>query len=143
MAAMVRFDPADLAASAVEVTIDTASADTGNRDIEQELKRPKWFDTARFPNARFATTAFRAIGGNRYEAAAKLTIRDVTRDVTLPFTLEIGDDRADPNQLVARAAGELSISRLAYGIGQDEWTDTKIVADAVTIRIEVVARRKK
>lgn len=143
MTATVRFDPADLAASAVDVTIDVASADTGNRDIDQELKRPKWFDTARFPNARFVTTAFTAKGGNRYEATAKLMLRDVTRDVVLPFTVDIGPDRSDPNQLLARASGEVTISRLAYGIGRDEWKDTNIVADAVAIRVEVVARRTK
>lgn len=143
MTATVRFDPADLVASMVDMLIDVASADTGNRAIDQELRRPKWFHAARFPNARFVTTAFQAKSGNRYEAAAKLTIRDVTRDVVLPFTLDIGEDRADPSQLVARASGELTISRLQYGIGQDEWKDTAIVADAVVIRVDVVARRKK
>jgi len=143
MTATVRFDPADLVASAVEVMIDVASADTGNRDIDQELKRPKWFDAARFPSARFVTTAFRAKGGNRFEATAQMTLRDVTREVTLPFTLDIAEDRADPSQLVARASGEVTISRLAYGIGHDEWKDTTIVADAVAIRADVVARRKK
>ena len=52
----IRFDPANLAASAVEVTIDTASADTGNRDLDAELKRPNWFEVDRFPQARFVTT---------------------------------------------------------------------------------------
>ena len=139
----IRLDPANLAGSAVEVTIDTASADTGNRDIDTELKRPNWFEVDRFPHARFATTAIRSKGGNAYEAAARLTIRDVTQDVFLPFVLDIGPDRADPTQLLARASGELAISRSRYGIGRDEWRDTKIVADEVVIRIEVVARRKK
>src|SRR5712691_7301724 len=48
--AIVRFDASNLAGSAVEVTIDLASADTGNRDIDEELKRQKWFDAQRFPN---------------------------------------------------------------------------------------------
>lgn len=146
--AKVRFDPGDLAGSAVEVTVDAASADAGNPDIDKELKQPKWFDVARFPTVRFMTTAFRAKGQEaggkgEYEAAAKLTIRDVTADVVLPFKLEIGPDPADPGQLVARMTGALTISRTKFGVGRDEWRDTKIVGDDVELNIDVLARRKK
>ena len=141
--ASVRFDAANLAGSAIEVTIDLASADTGNRDIDEELKRPKWFDVQRFPNGRFVATSFRAKGGNAYEALAHLTIRDVTQEVVLPFVLAIGQDTADSGHEVARAWGELAISRVQYGIGQAEWSDTAIVADEVRIRVEILARRKK
>ena len=51
--ASVRFDASNLAESVVEIIIDLASADTGNRDIDEELKRPKWFDVQRFPNGHF------------------------------------------------------------------------------------------
>jgi polyisoprenoid-binding protein YceI len=139
----IRFDPANLAASAVDVTIDTASADTGNRDIDTELKRPNWFEVDRFPQARFATTSLRSKGGNAYEAAARLTIRDVTQEVVLPFALDISADSTDPAQLLAKASGELTVSRSHFGIGRAEWRDTKIVADEITIRIEVIARRRK
>lgn len=146
--ATVKFDPDNLAASAVEVVVDAASADTGNSDIDKELKQPKWFDAARFPTVRFVTTAFRAktkdsAGKGDYEAVARLTIRDVTEDVTMPFKLDIGPDPADPGQLLARMTGELAISRTKFGVGRDEWRDTKIVGDEVGLRIEVLARRKK
>jgi len=141
--AKVNFDPSALPASSVEVMIDTGSADAGNPDIEKELMRPNWFDVLRFPTARFVTTAIRGKGGNAYEAAAKLTIRDITQDVVLPVTIDIAHDPADASQLIARAKGEVTISRLAFGIGQSEWKDTNIVADAVTIRIDVLARRGK
>lgn len=142
--ATVKFDPDNLAASAVEVTVDAASADAGNPDIDKELKQAKWFDVARFPTVRFVTTAFRAKGGKSdYEAVARLTIRDLTEEVVLPFKLEIGADPADPAQLVARATGELTISRTKFGVGRDEWRDTRIVGDEVGLKIEVLARRKK
>lgn len=146
--ATVKFDPDNLAASKVEVVVDTASADAGNPDIDKELRQPKWFDVARFPTVRFATTAFRAkskdsTGKGDYEAAARLTIRDVTEDVMLPFKLEIGPDPADTSQLVARVVGELTISRTRFGVGRDEWRDAKIVGDDVGLKIEMLARRKK
>jgi len=146
--AKVKFDPADLPASAVEVVVDVASADAGNPDIDKELKQAKWFDAATFPTVRFVTTALRAktadgAGKGDYEAAARLTIRDVTADVVLPFKLDIAPDSADPSQLVARMIGELTISRTKFGVGRDEWRDTKIVGDEVALKIEVLARRKK
>jgi polyisoprenoid-binding protein YceI len=143
--ATVKFDPDNLAASTVEVVVNVTSADSGNPDIDKELTQPKWFDAARFPTVRFATSAFRAkdAGKGEYEAAARLTIRDVTEEVVLPFKLEIGADPADASQLLARVAGALTISRTKFGVGRDEWRDTKIVGDEVGLQIEVLARRKK
>ncbi len=141
--ATVKFDPDNLTGSTVEVVVDAASADAGNPDIDKELRQPKWFDVARFPTVRFATTAFRGKGKSDYEAVSRLTIRDVTEDVVLPFKLEIAPDSADPGQLVARVTGELTISRTKFGIGRDEWRDTKIVGDEVSLHIDVLARRKK
>lgn len=142
--ASVKFDPDNLAASAVEVIVDVASADAGNPDIDKEIRQEKWFDVARFPTVRFSTTAFRAKGGKgEYEAAARLTIRDVTEEVVLPFKLEIAPDSGNPADLTARATGELTISRTKFGVGRDEWRDTKIVGDEVGIQIDVLARRKK
>lgn len=141
--ATVRFDPSDLAASAADIVIDTASATSGNPMIDRELRKETWFAVARFPEARFTTASFRETGKGLFEAAAKLTLRGVARDVVLPFGLRIGDDPADPAHLLAHAEGEMTIGRLAYGIGQGEWADTSIVADEVTIRIVLVARRVK
>ncbi|MGE3988951.1 YceI family protein [Pseudorhodoplanes sp.] len=143
--ATIKFDPGNLAVSSVEVIVDAASADAGNPDIDKELKQPKWFDVARFPTVRFVTTAFRAKNAEKgdYEAAARLTIRDVTEEVVLPFKLAITPDPADPGQLVARVTGELTISRTKFGVGRDEWRDTKIVGDEVGLTIDVLARRKK
>lgn len=146
--AKIKFAPDNLDASAVEVIVDPASADSGNSDIDKELGQPKWFDVARFPTVRFVTTAFRAKskdGGGKgaYEAVARLTIRDVTEEVVLPFKLDIASDGADANQFVARVTGELTISRTRFGIGRDEWRDTKIVGDEVGLQIDVLARRKK
>jgi polyisoprenoid-binding protein YceI len=146
--ATVKFDPDALDASVVEVIVDAVSADTGNPDIDKELKQEKWFDVTRFPTVRFATTAFRtktkdATGKGVYEAVAKLTIRDVTEEVVLPFQLDIGPDPADAAKLVARVKGDLTLSRTRFGVGQGEWRDTKIVGDEVGLQIDVLARRTK
>lgn len=142
-AASIRFDAGDLAASMAAIDIDVASVTTPNRDIETEIKRDKWFDAARFPTARFETAAFAPKGGDRYDAAGRLTLRGVTLPVTLPASIRVADDPDRPGMLRAEARGDVAVSRTAFGIGQGEWRDVGVVADEVVIRIEIVARRPK
>ena len=86
------------------------------------------------PKARFVSTDVISRGGDNYQARGKLTIREVTRDVTLPFSLRIQNG-------LATARGTLDIKRLDYGIGRNEWASTNYVADTVTIELTVVASR--
>jgi len=141
--ATIRFDPDDLSGSKALIDIDVSSVSTPNPDIESEIKRSPWFDVERFPIARFDTTGIRAKGDKAYEAVANLTIRDVTKEVVFPFTVDINPHPSDSNVLVAHAAGEVTVSRLAFGIGRNEWKATSVVADAVVIHFDVVARRRK
>lgn len=131
--AEIAFDPEDLPASAVEVTIDLASADTGSEDRDQLLRSAPLFDVASHPEGRFRSSEIVA-AGEGYEARGELTLRGVTREVVLPFTLAIEAG-------VAEAAGRLEIRRLDYGIGQGQWQDTSMVADPVAIVFELRAER--
>ena len=128
------FSPDDLAGSSVEVLIDIASVNTSNGDRDSQIVSPDWFDAAQWPTAKFATKSFSEIAPGKYEAVADLTIRDVTREVTLPFDLEIEGNKAE-------AEGTVTISRTDFGIGQGQWQDTSQVGDAVTIKIEIEATR--
>jgi len=134
--ASIHFDPKNLAASKAEVLIDVASAYTGNQDIDAEMRKEKWFDVARFPTARFVTTAIRAKGENVYEASGTLTIRNITRNIVLPFKVALTGGGK-----MAKVTGELTIKRTEFGIGRGEWGATRIVADEVIIQIEVVAAK--
>ncbi len=138
--ATIRFDPKNLAGSSVDVTIETASAHTGNKDMDATLESEKFFEVKKFPKAKFVASSFRAKGGNKYEAVAKLTIRDVTQEVVLPFTLDVADKGAEQ---VATVTGKVDVSRTKFGIGRGDWSDTKVIADKVVIEIKVVASRKK
>jgi polyisoprenoid-binding protein YceI len=142
-AATVRFDPGDLPGSKVSIDIDVASVSTPNRDIETEIKREPWFDVAQHPTARFETVAFTHKGGERYDAAGRLTLRGVTKTITLPATIHIIDDPGQPGSLRAQAGGDVTVSRTAFGIGQGQWRDIAVVADEVVIHFEITARRPK
>ncbi len=128
----IRFDATDLAHSRAVVVIEMASADTGNAARDEAVRGADWFSVETFPQARFETTQFRATGDNRFEADATLSIRDVTRPVRLPFSLQ-----ATPAG--TRAVGELTINRVDYGVGQGQWASPQMVGHEVTISFDLLA----
>jgi polyisoprenoid-binding protein YceI len=135
-------DPASLASARIDIKIDTRPASTNNRDVDSLMKGPNFLDVQKFPEARFVATSISG-SGDRYEARGKLTIRDVTRDAILPFTLAITDDPAQPGRVRATARGRIILKRLDYGVGQNEWAATGQVANEVTVDLNIVAGRSK
>jgi polyisoprenoid-binding protein YceI len=133
----ITFDPADLAGSRFDVTIETGSADTQEPDRDAALKGAALFAVERWSTARFEAVRFSATGPGRYAAQGRLTLRDVTRDVTLSFTFEPAAD-----QRSAILAGTTMVRRLDFGVGQGEWRDTEWLADEVQIRFRLFLQRK-
>ncbi len=125
-AAQVRFDPAALVQDSAQVTIALASTDAGNAEATGMLADKDWFDTAHWPEARFVSSSFRELGGNRYAVAGTLTIKGHSVPVTSVFvaTPVVGGIRLD---------GQLPLSRKAFAIGVGQWADTSVVADRVVV----------
>jgi cytochrome b561 len=128
----IQFDPSDLAGSRFLVEIDTRSADTQDGDRDATLASADFFATDRWPSAHFETTAFAAKGAGKFEAKGRLTIRDVTRDVVLPFSFTPATDGKH-----ATLSGGTTIRRLDFGVGQGEWKDTTWVGNEVKIQFEL------
>jgi polyisoprenoid-binding protein YceI len=93
-----------------------------------------WFNVEEYPQARFEADEFRRLDGNEYEAAGELTIKDVTREVTLPFTLDIQDGTAD-------MSGRLTVDRTDYDLGTGDWASGETVGLEVTITVDLTATR--
>lgn len=127
---LVRFDPANLAGSRIEVSIDLASASTENDERDETLLGPEFFDAARVPTARYLATSFRALGENRFVAEGTLSLRGVSQAVPLTFTWTPGDAPV--------LTGEASLSRLAFKVGIGDWTDTELMPDQVKVRTRLV-----
>lgn len=136
-AAGIEFDPADLEGSRFRVEIDTASADTGDADRDLALKGADFFAVERWPGARFSADRFVALGNGRFEALGRLTIRDTSREVRLPFSF-----KAVAGGTRAVLAGGTTIRRLDFGVGQGEWQDTQWLGDEVRIRFTLQLQRQ-
>ena len=125
-----KFDPKQLAASKLDVTIPLASAATGNADYDGELRGAAFFNAGKFPQARDTATKFRALGGNRYAADGTLSLRGASKPVTLEFTWTPG---AKPV-----LSGKATVKRLEFGVGGGDWADTSLIPDAIAISTKVV-----
>jgi polyisoprenoid-binding protein YceI len=133
--ANVDFRPKELAKSKAEFEIDLASIDLASEESETEVKRPRWFDTAKFPVATFRSTAMKDLGGDRYEIAGTLTLKGKAQDEKIP--IEVKKDAAGNSV----ATGEFTIRRLAFNIGEGQWSDPSVVADDVLVRVRMVLPR--
>jgi polyisoprenoid-binding protein YceI len=134
-AAQLRFDPARPAAASATLDIDMASVDAGSAEANDEVAGKLWFNTKVHPAARFVATSFRALGGNRYEAVGKLSIKGRTQDITAPFAFT-----AQGRSGIAE--GALTIKRADFAIGEGIWADFETVANEVQIKFRLQADRK-
>jgi len=128
--AQVAFDPKQPEAARIGFTIDLASVALGVAETEAEIARPDWFDTKRFPQASFRSSAVRAAGAGRYEVAGTLTIKGSSQNVVVPVAL--AQDGA-----ATTASGTFVIRRLDFRIGDGDWKDTSMVANDVQVRFRL------
>jgi polyisoprenoid-binding protein YceI len=130
----IDFDPADLAHAHAAVTIDMASEASDEEDFDSGIRGGLGFDTQQFATAKFVTTGFAHKSGNNYVATGNLTIRGVTKPVTLPFTLAVSGK-------TAHMTGSAQVMRLDFGIGEGEWAGDTPVSHAVTVTVDLTATR--
>jgi polyisoprenoid-binding protein YceI len=79
----IHFDPADVAHSSVEVTIDAASICTGIKKRDDHLRSPDFFDIEKYPKILFKNTEIKISDSNQCKVNGELTIREVTKPIIL------------------------------------------------------------
>jgi len=133
--ATIDFDPADLAHSRAEATIDIASETSGDSETDEGVKGAQGFQTTQFPVAHFLTTGFTHTTGDAYVATAKLTIRGMSKSVTLPFTLTIAGNSA-------HMTGKTQVLRTDFGVGTGgDFSKPEPVAYQVSVNVDLVATK--
>lgn len=127
------FDPASPADAAATVVIETASFDfgPGAEEYNAEVRKPEWFDTDQYPQARFEARGATPDGPDKFIIDGSLQIKGVTKPVKVPVVLSESDGKRV-------FSGELPIKRLDYNLGATEWQDTSIVANEVVVKFKVV-----
>jgi len=140
---MVEFDEQDPERSTVTVSIEAASVDTGDATRDTHLRTSDFFDAEEFPTLTFRNTKVTKTGENTFDVMGDLTIRGVTKPVTLHMTF-LGKAR-DPwgNERVG-FEGELKINRKDYGLMWNAALETGgfLVGDEVKINLQIQAVAK-
>lgn len=142
--ATVSLDRENPAASSVDFTINTASIDTDNENRDKHLKSADFFEVDKYPTIAFKSTKIAPAGKDSYKVTGNLTIRDVTKVVTLPVTfLGFGKDPWGNER--AGFEIETTLNRKDFGLNWNKALDQGgfLLADDVKVTISLEAVKKK
>ncbi|UGQ12610.1 YceI family protein [Yinghuangia sp. ASG 101] len=133
-------DGDDPARSWAKVTIRTASIDTRNEQRDGHLRTNDFLDAPAYPEITFASTAVEPLGDDKYRLTGDLTIKDVTRRLSVDFEYQ-GAARDPFGNLRVGFEGSVPIMRKDFGITWNAPLETGgvLVSDKVTLEFEVSA----
>jgi polyisoprenoid-binding protein YceI len=134
------FDAENPANSKVELTIKAASIDTRNADRDNHLRGNDFFDMENHPEIRFVSTQVEAAGDDRYRVTGDLTIKGVTKPVSIDF--EYTGSATDPfgNDRIG-LEGRTTINRKDWGVNWNAALEAGgvLVSEKVSLEFEVSA----
>ena len=129
---------ADITRSRVEVTIKAASVDTNNERRDTHLRSADFFEVERFPDIRFVSRRIEKTSSGLV-AVGDLTIRDVTREVRIPFEIT-GPINAGNGRKRIGVEGAITVKRQDFGLNYSRMTEAvQVVGDDVRIELDVSA----
>lgn len=139
-----RFDPENLKDSSFDIKVMVNSVDTNNRKRDNHLLSGDFFDAGKYPEMSFVSSAIEPINEDQYRMTGNLTIKNVTRQISVPFTYF--GSRVNPfndQQLVAGFETRIAIDRLDYHVGTGKYYDMGVAGKDVTIIITLEMIRAK
>lgn len=136
----IKHDTVDMTKSSVEVTIDAASINTRNDNRDEDIRSDKLLDAKKFPHLTFKSKRVEK-RGDSWVAVGDLTIRDVTKEVELPFTFA-GPVKSPYGQMVIGIEGGLAINRMDYGAKWNVALEAGGVLVDETVKIEIALEAK-
>lgn len=131
----IQFDPDAPEQASVRVLLNMKSVTTGTGDVDSTLQSADYFNTAQFPTAQFVAKGAKPIGDGKYVLEGQLTLKGVTKPVTLPFTIDIDAGNATVN-------AEAKINRMDFGIGPESVAglavdkDVKLTLNLKALRLD-------
>ncbi|WP_328788577.1 MULTISPECIES: YceI family protein [unclassified Streptomyces] len=136
----LHLDGADPARSTASIDVKIASVDTGIADRDGHLRSGDFFDAEAFPLMTFRSTEARQLGGDAYRITGELTIKDVTRPLSID--LEFNGSATDPygNERVG-FEGSTEILRSDWGLTWNAALEAGgvMVSDKVKLTFDISA----
>lgn len=138
MSGKVSFDGKNFASVAAEATIDATTINTREPKRDEHLKSPDFFDTATHPAITFKSKRAEAAGPNKFRLIGDLTMRGVTKEVTLDVEATDAVKGARGETRVG-AQATTRINRQDFGVKWNRTLDAGgvVVSDQVDITIDL------
>lgn len=139
----ILYDQADVTKSSIDVNIKTASINTRDEKRDDHLRNPDFFDAESFPEITFKSNRVEK-SKDGFVAIGDLTMRGVTKEVSMPFS--VAGVIADPwGNTRMGASATLTIDRQDYDVSFSKKLDNGglVVGDNVDIEIEIEAIMEK
>ncbi len=114
----ITYDPANVAASKVEVTLPLAGLNSHVPDFDDHLRSDDFFDAAKFPNVTFKSTSVKAAGKGKLTVIGDLTIKGITKPVTLAVTINKVGEQPMAKRAAAGFNATTTIKRSDFGVGK-------------------------
>lgn len=121
----VKFNPADLAGSSIQASVESATINTDNSSRDEHLRSEDFFDVAKYPKITLKSTSFKHRSGDNYTGKFDLTIKNKTQSVDIPFT-------AIQSNGATTFKGSFKINRRDFGVGSNSFT----LSDEVIVSID-------
>ena len=140
----IKVDRAKPETSAVEFTIQAASILTNDAKRDEHLKSHDFFDVAKHPTITFKSTSVKANGKDSFLVTGDLTMRGVTKPVTLPVTL-LGEGKDPMGNEKMGLETAVTLNRKDFGLVWNKALETggMLVGDEVKVQISVEANKVK
>ncbi len=131
MEGQIDFDEKDLDNSNFDFKIDVRSISTGNGMMTKKAQTPEWFDSAKHPYAKFKSTKVEKKEGNLYNITGNLTIKGITKTVTVPANYSKSGSKIT-------FKGTFNINRIDFKVGKK----STAVPDIMKVNFEIPAQGK-
>lgn len=134
----LNFDAKNLSGSKVNFTINVPSVNTDNEKRDTHLQTEDFFDAAKYKNITFTSTSFKKKSDKLFLVTGNLTIKNITKTVTLPMKITgMVDNPWKDNAVIFGISIETAINRNDYGVGTGSWAAGAIVGNNVNISINM------
>jgi polyisoprenoid-binding protein YceI len=139
----IKYDAQNPAASAVQFTVQAASINTAVDDRDKHLRSPDFFDAQKFPTLSFVSTGVAGKDPKNLEVTGNLTIKGVTKQVTIPATY-LGAMKTPMGER-AGFKSSFTINRRDYGVAWNRAVEGggAMLGDEVTINLNIEAPRQQ
>ena len=139
-----QFDPTHPEQGEMKFDIKVKSIQTAVEQRDTHLLSDAFFAVGKYPSIKFYSTSIKKTGENQYDVMGLLTIKDVTKEVTIPMTfLGEKDHPMLTGSKVAGFEGRLTLDRLEYHVGDGSFYKMGAVGKDVVVTISLEMLRDK